>query len=220
MYCQVANRLSGLIGDVDTVYVDDDQKRELLTLVMRDFHGTPCPARALSDGTLRFLALTVLEMDVRHSGLLCLEEPENGIHPERVAAMLRLLQDICTDTEDVVDLDNPLRQVLVNTHSPSVVCLVPDDSLVLACPDGSGGVTFACLAGTWRTAQVPVPRVVTKGELLAYLNPHGVARAAAADADEGTGRAAPANSSRRRRVMDRADLTPLFPDAALWVAED
>ncbi|OGV72952.1 MAG: hypothetical protein A3K19_20740 [Lentisphaerae bacterium RIFOXYB12_FULL_65_16] len=219
VYCQVANRLSELIGGVDTVSVDDDEKREILTVVLRDFDRTQYPARALSDGTLRFLALTVLEMDVRHSGLLCLEEPENGIHPARLAAMLRLLQDICTDTDYAVDQDNPLRQVLVNTHSPSVVALVPDDSLLLASAGGSSGVTFACFDGTWRAKQVPPPPVVAKGDLLPYLNPQGVARAAAADTDEGLDYATPPRRSRPRRVMDRGDLTPFFPGTALWVAE-
>ena len=45
-------------------------------------------ARALSDGTLRFLALAILELDLTPRGLLCFEEPENGIHPERIPAML------------------------------------------------------------------------------------------------------------------------------------
>ncbi|NOY79971.1 MAG: AAA family ATPase [Kiritimatiellaeota bacterium] len=222
IYCQAANRLSELIGGVDAVYVEDDPKREMLTLILRDAHGTPCPARALSDGTLRFLALTILEMDTGHSGVLCLEEPENGIHPKRIEAMLRLLQDICTDPEYAVDHDNPLRQVIVNTHSPSVVALVPDDSLLLARPDGRGGVTFACLSDTWRAEHAPAPAVVAKGDLLAYLNPQGIARAAAADADEGVtyGVSGEGKRKRPRRVMDRPDLTPFIPGAERWVAED
>jgi predicted ATPase len=219
VYCQVANRLSELIGGVDTVLVDDDQKRELLTVVLRDFRGTEYPARALSDGTLRFLALAVLEMDVRHSGLLCLEEPENGVHPARLAAMLRLLGDICTDTDFAVDQGNPLRQVLVNTHSPSVVTLVPDDALLLATASADGGVRFSCLDDTWRVRQVPPPSIVAKGELLAYLNPQGVARAAAADADGEDDDTTPPRRARPRRVFDRQDLTPFLPGSALWVAE-
>ena len=69
------------------------RRRELLTLyTRRTTVGTPHPAWALSDGTLRFLALAVLEMDPETQGLLCLEEPENGIHPARIPAILELLQ--------------------------------------------------------------------------------------------------------------------------------
>ena len=95
-------RLSELIEDVHTVRVDSDERRELLTLEVTDRSETVHPARSLSDGTLRFLALAVLELDPRASGLICLEEPENGIHPERIPAMLRLLKDIATDPESPV----------------------------------------------------------------------------------------------------------------------
>ena len=46
--------------------------------------------------------------------------------------MLRLLQDIATDTDSPVDEENPLRQVIINTHSPSVVLQTPEDSLLVA----------------------------------------------------------------------------------------
>ena len=108
VYSQLANRLSGLIGSVRGIRVDRDEKRELLTLMMTGSDGTELPARALSDGTLRFLALSVLELDPETPGLLCLEEPENGIHPDRIPAILELLQDISTDPKEPADESNPL----------------------------------------------------------------------------------------------------------------
>jgi len=56
---RIANRLSELIGSVKKIRVDRDEKRELLTLMMTGNDGTELPARALSDGILRFLALSV-----------------------------------------------------------------------------------------------------------------------------------------------------------------
>lgn len=44
--------------------------------------------------------------------------------------MLRLLKDLCVDTREPVDAENPLRQVIVNTHSPSVEDL-PDHKALL-----------------------------------------------------------------------------------------
>ena len=46
--------------------------------------------------------------------------------------MLDLLRDIATDVDEPVGLDNPLRQVIVNTHSPAVVSQVDDASLLVA----------------------------------------------------------------------------------------
>jgi predicted ATPase len=178
VYGQLANRLSELIGSVRSIRIDRDEKRELLTLMMKSLDNTELPARALSGGTLRFLALAVLELDPDTPGLICLEEPENGIHPDRIPAMLRLLQDICTDPHEPADGTNPLRQVIVNTHSPSVVMSVPNDSLLLAKTEQAmsndhpfSKVVFACLQNNWRNRGATRCPEVGKGELLGYLNP-------------------------------------------------
>jgi len=199
---RVGNRLSELIDDVREVTVDRDERRELLTLQVTGKDRTIHPARALSDGTLRFLALAVMEVDPEARGLLCLEEPENGIHPERIPAMLRLLQDIATDTHDPVGPDNPLRQVIVNTHSPAVVGQVPDDSLLVAelketVRNGSRfkAAAFSGLPDNWRLEAAEEPGVVPRGKLLSYLNPI---------------LPEPRETRTRRRVVDRPDLHPLL----------
>ncbi|HSV99235.1 MAG TPA: AAA family ATPase [Sedimentisphaerales bacterium] len=174
---QVANRLAELIENVRTVSIDRDEKRELLTVYVTGADRTAHAARSLSDGTLRFLALAVLEQDPEVQGVLCLEEPENGIHPARIPAMIRLLQDIATDTSEPVGPDNPLRQVIVNTHSPSVFLQVPADSVLMALPAeiihaGArfGGVRFCCIPDTWRS-RAPESHTCTKGDFLPYLSP-------------------------------------------------
>lgn len=203
-YGQVANQLAQLLDDVREVWIDRDERRELLTLHVTGRDGTAHPARALSDGTLRFLALAVLELDPEAKGVICLEEPENGIHPERIPAMLDLLQAIAIDVDEPVDLDNPLRQVIINTHSPAVVGQVADDSLLVAelKEDVQDGKRFkhlvlSCLPDTWR-ARAGVP-VVAKGKLLAYLNPI----------------AHPwSEQEPRKRVVDHPDLKKLLRSGA------
>jgi predicted ATPase len=218
---QVASRLAELIEDVCDVSVDRDDKRELLTLMVTDLDHTPLPARALSDGTLRFLALAVLEMDPEAQGLLCLEEPENGIHPERIPAMLNLLQSIAVDTNEPVGPDNPLRQVIINTHSPVVVGEVQDESLLVAeLREAVRGnkrfkkVCFGCLPDTWRqTMAFPdeTPTVVSQGVLLQYLNPH-IPSYSLRDCDEkgSRGRKVGGRRAKSCRVVDRADFMPLL----------
>ena len=178
VYAKVANRLSHLIDDVRTVGVERDPKRELLTIQVEDRSRTFHTARALSDGTLRFLALAVLQEDPEASGVWCLEEPENGLYPARISAMIALLQDIAMDTNSEIGRENPLRQVIINTHSPGVVQEIPDTSLVAAVPVettlGGGAVRtvqFQALSNTWRTAvAVPKTSAISKGFLLDYLN--------------------------------------------------
>ncbi len=94
---EIANRLFELIDHVGQVRIDRDEKRELLTLLLKNRYGTERSTKALSDRTLRFLALASIEIDPTLTGLICMEEPENGIHPERIGTMLGLLRDIAVD---------------------------------------------------------------------------------------------------------------------------
>lgn len=175
VYAQIANRLSELYEDIQDVWVDRDEKRELLTVYVRTRQQDVFPVRALSDGTLRFLALSVLEADETIPGLLCLEEPENGIHPHRIPYVIQLLQDMATDTSEAVSSSNPLRQVIVNTHSPVVAAQVPADSLLVAVGQKKvhagrlrSLLAFQCCQGTWRDGN-GLAEAVAMGEILSYL---------------------------------------------------
>jgi predicted ATPase len=174
---EVANQLANLISDVKAISVDQDEGRRLNTLVVTSRDGVSHPARALSDGTLRFLALAVMSADPEAGRLICLEEPENGIHPSRIPAMLSLLESIAANSQEAADsLNNPLRQVIINTHSPSVVSSLSHDSLIITRPvreNGSTVAEFCCLEGTWRAKReeslVKSMRVISKSDLLDYL---------------------------------------------------
>jgi predicted ATPase len=212
VYTEVANRLSQLIDDVRSVYVDRDERRQLLTLYAKGRDGTAYPARALSDGTLRFLALTVLSIDPDSRGVICMEEPENGIHPERIPAMIQLLRDLSTDLQEQErnGTGNQLRQVIINTHSPAVVMQVPDDSLVMAEPVeikrdyvSFTALQLRCLPDTWREKAGNL-KPISKGRLLAYLNP--VSRASGNMWDGSIREQGASNGRRSRRVIDREDL--------------
>lgn len=180
--CQhVSNRLFELLGDIRGVGVDVDEKREWLSLYLMDRMGVRTHARSLSDGTLSFIALVIKQMESRGNRLLCMEEPENGIHPRRIPAILDLLQDIAVDVSTKVDEANPLRQVIVNTHSPSVVQQVPEDSILFAetLPAWTQGrktferLVFRALPDTWRSTHSGDEMIVKKASLLAYLRVPG-----------------------------------------------
>jgi predicted ATPase len=201
VYARISNRVSELVDDVRAISVSRDDTRELLTLQVVSKDGTTHPARSLSDGTLRFLALAVLEADPEAKGVLCLEEPENGIHPERIIAMLDLLRDLAVDVNEAVDEDNPLRQVIINTHSPTVVAQVPDDSLLFAelaegAKDGKkfSQVVFRHLSNTWRSKLEKEAKAIQRGRIVSFLNP--VRR------DE-------LRSSRETTVIERRDVAQL-----------
>ena len=171
-------RLFEVAAEIRSLKLDVDDRRELLTLLGVDRHGTSHDARSLSEGTLRFLALAMLEADVR-PGVLCLEEPENGIHPSRIESTVRLLGDIALDPGFADGEDNPLRQVVVNTHSPGVVSASSADALLFVDTrqvrvGGEGGrhvpaARFRSLDGTWRSVSARAGSHLSPPDLYAFL---------------------------------------------------
>ena len=176
VYARVAGRLSDLSGlQVRSLDVQEDDVRELLTIRLHEINGMVLPARSLSEGTLRFLALCVLLEDPEVRGLVCMEEPENGIHPANLPAMVELVRDLAVDPDETPGPENPFRQVLINTHSPGVVQLVDPADLLFAdtsaFKSADGNLTrrlrLRPLAGTWRARDSA--EYVTKGDVLPYL---------------------------------------------------
>jgi predicted ATPase len=177
VFAELANRLSALIEDIHELRIKDDERTETLTLEVRGRDGVFHPASSLSDGTLRFLVLATLGLDPEARGVLCLEEPENGIHPERIPAMVRLLRDIAIAPEHAAGEDNPLRQVVVNTHSPLVVENVgPQDLIYIDEQNVSGDTNLGTTAAlripdkTWRAQVQENALRLGPGQLQSYLS--------------------------------------------------
>lgn len=178
VYARVGGRLADLAGlHVQDLSVEQDDVRELLTIQLVESSGLTLPARSLSEGTLRFLALCVLLEDPSVTGLICMEEPENGIHPANMDAMVQLVQDLAVDPHATPGDDNPFRQVVINTHSPAIVQLVDPGDLLFADtairkgPDGSNArvLRLQPMADTWRAKG---HTSVTRADILPYLTTH------------------------------------------------
>jgi predicted ATPase len=187
VYTYIINQLFELIDEVKDIQVDRDERREVFTIEVTDARGTIHPAKALSDGTLRFLALAILDLSLAQNALMCLEEPENGIHPSRIPAIIDLLQRIATDATTSED---SLRQVIINTHSPSVVQQVPETSLIFV-DNLENQVRFRCLPNTWRSKDMESSPL---GNLLPYISPVLMK---------------PNDPSTKARVIDRPDIRQL-----------
>lgn len=90
------------------------------------------PATRLSDGTLRYLCLVAILCDPTPPPLVCLEEPELGLHPDvlpQLADLLRNASDRC--------------QLIVTTHSDTLVdALTEDAQSVVVCEKPEGQTTM------------------------------------------------------------------------------
>lgn len=115
---EISRKLQSFVPNFIEVRIIDDKENKQFIIKLVDKDNKEFSSRVLSEGTLRVLALCVLEQDNEYTGLLCFEEPENGIHPFRISTMISLLKDL---SSDFTDEEFPLRQVIVNTHSPILV---------------------------------------------------------------------------------------------------
>ena len=79
------------------------------------------PARVISEGTLRILGLLALASIAEPPTLIGFEEPENGIHPDRIGLVAELLRSRAEAGES---------QLIITTHSPILPEKLPDSSLL------------------------------------------------------------------------------------------
>jgi hypothetical protein len=150
--------------------------------------------------------LATLAEDPSALGLICMEEPENGIQPSRIPAILNLLEAIASDPLQPPGTDNPLRQVIINTHSPSVVKQIDDDCLLIASTEQQlvgarrfDATVFKWLSETWRHVIEPSVKPVAKGKLLSYLVTPPSSEKSREDK----------KSNEKRRVIDRPEIKQL-----------
>lgn len=91
------------------------------------------PATRLSDGTLRYLSLLAVLCHPTPPPLVCIEEPELGLHPDIVAHVATLLRGACTRTQLIVTTHSDvLVDALTESHDAVIVCEKHDGATRLA----------------------------------------------------------------------------------------
>ncbi len=87
------------------------------------------PATRLSDGTLRYLSLLAILLHPTPPPLVCIEEPELGLHPDILPTIGELLIDASQRT-----------QLVVTTHSDALVSALSEvPECVVVCEPGENG---------------------------------------------------------------------------------
>ena len=101
-------------------------------LYVEERGGEQIPAPRLSDGTLRYLSLLAILCHPTPPPLICIEEPELGLHPDLLPTIAELLKEASTRT-----------QLIVTTHSDALVSALSDvPESVIVCESGKGGTSL------------------------------------------------------------------------------
>ena len=118
----------------------------------------PIPATRLSDGTLRYLCLLAVLCHPTPPPLICIEEPELGLHPDMISTIADLLVDSSHRT-----------QLIVTTHSDILIdALSETPEAVVVCEKENGATQMRrlerdrlqlwleeySLGGLWRSGEL------------------------------------------------------------------
>ncbi len=105
------------LPDIRGVYTREREEDRHRYLVVRYGSELEAPSWTVSDGTLRFLALTLLAY-APAAGIHLIEEPENGLHPRALESIYQSLSSVYRS------------QVLLATHSPVLLAAASPSELL------------------------------------------------------------------------------------------
>jgi len=124
------------------------------------------PASQASDGTLLVLAYLTILYVPQPPRVLLVEEPENGMHPQRLREVLGILRELIQEQSHT--------QVVLTTHSPYALDLFSPEEVTLCTMQDNGEVK------TTRLSESPAVRgesgVFTLGEIWTGLGDERIAQ--------------------------------------------
>jgi len=103
-------KIQDLIKKINPHFIDTsfDLLGSLLYLVLREEKLTRAVgAQHISDGTLRYLLLLTILFNPENRGLLCIDEPEIGLHPDMINTIAKAIKESA----------NSKAQLIIATHS-------------------------------------------------------------------------------------------------------
>lgn len=138
--------------------VDIVGSNEIQVFLSYEGLGQPIPATRLSDGTLRYLCLLAILCHPHPPAIVCIEEPEIGLHPDILPTIGELLKEASTRC-----------QIFVTTHSEVIIDSLTDTpESVLICEKKNGETTLERLESVTLTewlAKYRLGQLWTMGEL-------------------------------------------------------
>lgn len=122
-------------------------------------NGARVGADRMSEGLLYYLAFAALR-HLQPTSLLLVEEPENGLHPARIAEVVKILRAIVKETG---------TQVVMATHSPLVINELAPEEVSVVTRTGEAGTKVTPIVETYNFAKRA--SIHALGELwLSYAN--------------------------------------------------
>jgi predicted ATPase len=117
---ELIEALSSLYPGIEGFHIDIDEGLVQLLLAERKYN---IPATRLSDGTLRYLCLLAILCHPDPPPLVCMEEPELGLHPDVLPGLARLMVSASERCQLIVTTHSDiLVDALTETPESVIVC--------------------------------------------------------------------------------------------------
>lgn len=131
---KILDKLKQRIPGIDSVNAEETSDGRIVLQFKDGSFKDPFISRYVSDGTIKMFAYLMLLNDPKPHPLLCVEEPENYLHPE-------LLIELAEEFRDYAKRGG---QVFVSTHSPDFLnALESEEVFWLKKKDGYSTITRA-----------------------------------------------------------------------------
>lgn len=131
-YAEWMEHVRTALNDVKDLHITERPYDRHAYLSVEYDTGIRVPSWGVSDGTLRFLALTLIPYLSEKGYLYLLEEPENGVHPLAIEAVY----DSLASAYD--------SQVLAATHSAAFLRMARPEEVLCFAKDASGATDIVC----------------------------------------------------------------------------
>jgi predicted ATPase len=155
-YVAISADLARLFPAVKSLSLRNASKtQKALGVQLKD--GTLVSSEYMSEGLLYYLAFAALP-HLERTAMFLVEEPENGLHPARIAEVMRVLREISKTT-----------QVIIATHSPLVINEMKPEEVSVLTRNEKDGTTVRLIKDTPSFAERSA--VYALGELwVSYAN--------------------------------------------------
>ncbi len=90
--------------------------------IYQKYYEKPFPKRLISDGTYNILCLLTAVFQSEEPQFLCIEEPENGLHPKVVKELVNFFRDACEEKG---------HYIWLNTHSQTLASVLEPKEIIL-----------------------------------------------------------------------------------------
>ena len=135
LFNDILEKLPGRIPGISKVEAKETEDGRIILKFQDQNFKDPFVARYVSDGTIKMFAYMILLHDPEPHPLLCIEEPENFLHPD-------LLLQLC---EEIREYSERGGQVFVSSHSPDFVNGLKVDELFFLVKESGFTVIKAAL---------------------------------------------------------------------------